>query len=211
MSNINKIKETVLTLILLLPVFILAGCDDKASVDRANTNVPNINVIGNNNLSGTTAPNVNLPISNAENIMSDAENFLNKAAEDGMFEIKAGQLAASKAQNAQVKQFGQEMNVDHTKADEELKQLTQKKSVSLPTEISAEQKQKLDKLSGLSGGEFDREYMKMMVEAHQKAVDLFRDQADTGADPDIKAFAAKTLPTLKNHLEKAKNINGKLK
>lgn len=197
-------------------VFSLAGCPGDNGVNRTNlnSNLQNINVVDVNRVSNVNAPNVNLPNVNtteSTNAASDARSFISTAAEDGMFEVQAGQAAASKARSADVKQFGQEMAADHTKAGNELKQLAQKESVTLPTDVSAAQKQKLEKLKALSGAEFDREYMNMMVEAHQKAVDLFQNQASMGNNTDVKAFASKTLPTLKDHLEKARSIKDNIK
>lgn len=213
-------KNISIAMISALAAVTLTGCggDDAADNSRSANAVP-VNVVGVNSVSNTNAPNVDLPdVSggnsndmNGGNALSDAKGFMTTAAEDGMFEVEAGKIAASKAQDAAVKQYGQEMASDHTRASNELKQLAQKENVTLPNEPGAAHKQKLEKLKGLSGAEFDREYMTMMVEAHQKAVDLFQNQANTGNKADVKAFASKTLPTLKEHLEDAKSISGKLK
>lgn len=197
--------------------FALTGCTGDTAVERANTNVSlngnlaNIKVVDANNVPNINAPNVSIPNVNTGNMGSDAKSFMTTAAEDGMFEVQAGKLASTKAQDAAVKQFGQEMVSDHTRAANDLKQLAQSENVTLPTDVSAAQKQKLDKLQGLSGAEFDREYMTMMVDAHQKAVSLFQNQANTGDDAEVKAFAAKTLPTLQEHLKDAQNLSGKMK
>ena len=100
---------------------------------------------------------------------------------------------------------------DHTNANAELKALATKKTVTLPTDLDAEHKALKDKLQGLSGAEFDKAYTAAMVSDHEKTVDLFEAQAGSGSDADAKAFAAKTLPKLKMHLEMIENINGKLK
>jgi putative membrane protein len=136
--------------------------------------------------------------------------FMNDAAPGGMAEVELGNMAASKAQNAEVKAFGQKMVEDHTKAGEELKQLAAQKKVMLPPDVLPAHKQLMEKLSKLSGADFDKEYVAAMVEAHEKDVAAFENVSKTAADADVKAFATKTLPTLKMHLEMIKTMAGKM-
>jgi putative membrane protein len=109
-----------------------------------------------------------------------------------------------------VKKFGQMMVEDHSKANTELKALAAKKGVTLPTELDSEKKSTLEQLRGEAGADFDREYVEDMVDDHEKDVAAFERQAQNAADPDIKSFAAKTLPTLKKHLEAIKAIQAKM-
>ena len=136
--------------------------------------------------------------------------FMNDAAPGGMAEVELGKLAAEKAQNAEVKAFGQKMIADHSKAGEELKQLAAQKKVMLPPDVLPTHKELMEKLSKLSGADFDREYVKAMVEAHEKDVTAFESVAKGATDADVKAFAAKTLPTLKMHLEMVKGMADKM-
>ena len=136
--------------------------------------------------------------------------FMNAAAPGGMAEVELGKMAASKAQNAEVKAFGQKMVEDHSKAGEELKQLAAQKKVMLPPDVLPAHKQLMEKLSKLSGAEFDKEYVAAMVEAHEKDVAAFENVSKTAADADVKAFATKTLPTLKMHLEMIKAMADKM-
>jgi len=136
--------------------------------------------------------------------------FMNDAAPGGMAEVELGKLAASKAQNAEVKSFAQKMVEDHSKAGEELKQLAAQKKVMLPPDVLPKHKEIMDKLSKLSGADFDKEYVAAMVEAHEKDVSAFENVSKTAADADVKAFATKTLPTLKMHLEMIKGIADKM-
>ncbi len=142
--------------------------------------------------------------------MGDEKEFMTTAAQGGMAEVKLGELASTKAQNAEVKAFAQKMVTDHGKANAELKDLAKKKNFTLPTDVSEDQKETYDELAKLSGAEFDKEYVKTMVDDHEKDVDAFQEQADDGDDADTKAFAAKTLPTLKSHLEMIKKIDDKV-
>jgi putative membrane protein len=100
---------------------------------------------------------------------------------------------------------------DHTKAGAKLQAIAGKKGLSLPTEMDAEQKAELDRLSQLSGAAFDRAYMELMVSDHEKDVSEFETEANSGADPQLKTFAATTLPTLKIHLKLAKQTAAKVK
>lgn len=131
--------------------------------------------------------------------------FANKAAMSDMFEIQAGKLAQDQAKEKDVKQFGSHMVSDHTKTSDAMKEMAQKKSMTLPTKLDSEHQQKLDKLRGMKGEQFDSAYMQGQVDAHQTAVSLFRDQAQNGKDADLKRFAAQTLPTLEQHLRMARD------
>jgi putative membrane protein len=99
------------------------------------------------------------------------------------------------------------MVTDHTAANTELTQLAAGKKVTLPTALDAKHQAMVDKLSKLTGADFDREYMKMMVNDHEKAVKMFQDQSQKGTDADAKSFAAKTLPTLQSHLQLARTVS----
>ena len=137
--------------------------------------------------------------------------FMRQAANDGMAEVEHGRLAAKNASSADVKQFGQQMVDDHGKANGELKGLASKKSVTLPATMDAKHQAMQDKLAKMTGASFDSAYMAHMVAAHAQAVALFQKEAKGGADPDAKAWAAKTLPTLQEHHKMAQSIHAKLK
>jgi putative membrane protein len=166
-----------------------------------NTNSVNTNSSVNNN---STVTNTN---SNSTAGMQD--NFWSNAAQGGMAEVELGKIAVQKAQNAEVKKFAQMMITDHSKANEELKALATKRNVVLPADIGSH-KSTIDDLSKLSGAEFDKAYVKAMVDDHEEDVEFFEDKT-TSSDADIKAFTTKTLPVLKKHLEAIKAIQGKMK
>jgi putative membrane protein len=140
----------------------------------------------------------------------DDRAFVMEAGPGGLAEVDLGRLAAQKGQSADVKKFGQRMVSDHSKANAELKKLATSKGITLPAEMNAQQMAEHNKLAKLSGAEFDREYMTLMVEDHDKDVAAFEEEAKDGSDPDIKSFAAKTLPTLQEHQRMAKEIKAKL-
>ncbi len=134
-------------------------------------------------------------------------HFMKDAAEAGMAEVQLGQLATQKATSADVKSFGQHMIDDHTKANDQLKQLAAQKGVTLPDSPSMMQRHDTDRLSKLTGAEFDRAFMDQMVKDHKKVVAEF-DKASKGSkDSDVKSFASSTLPTLQDHLRMAQTLD----
>lgn len=141
---------------------------------------------------------------------SPDNHFIMEAAMGGMMEVELGKLATEKGASADVKAFGQRMVADHGKANEELMKLAGQKNVTLPTELSGHHKEMVDRLSKLSGAEFDREYMSEMVKDHTKDVQAFETEAKDGKDADVKAWAAKTVPTLRAHLKMAHDVAGKV-
>jgi putative membrane protein len=140
----------------------------------------------------------------------DDNAFVSKVAMDGATEVEFGRLAAQKAKSPDVKRFAQRMVNDHSKADAELKQLVSNTGMTIPVGMSEGQKTERDRLAKLSGDEFDKEYMSMMSAAHDKAVAAFEEESREGSVPDVKTWATKTLPTLKEHQALAKDILAKL-
>jgi putative membrane protein len=141
-------------------------------------------------------------------VLAADEAFVMKAAKGGMAEVEIGKLAADKGSNDAVKKFGQRMVDDHSKANDELAVLAKSKSITFPTEIGPEEKALRDRLMKLSGPAFDQAYMKAMVSDHVKDIAEFRTESRTGKDPEVKAWATKTLPTLEEHLKLAREANG---
>jgi len=136
-------------------------------------------------------------------------DFVTVAASAGMAEVKLGQLAVERASSDDVKKFGQHMVDDHTKANKELMTIIEKQKITVSKDIDRKHQTAIDELSKLKGAEFDRAYMAQMVKDHEEAVKLFEGQAREGQDAELKAFAAKTLPTIKMHLEMARKLADK--
>ena len=136
----------------------------------------------------------------AANLARGDRKFLEEAAQGGMAEVEMGRLATQRAGDASVREFGARMVSDHSAANAELKAIAAKKGMQLPSEVNSSQKSEIDKLSKMSGDEFDKEYMSAMVKDHEEDGKDFETQAKDGNDADIKAFAAKTLPKLQEHL-----------
>ena len=140
--------------------------------------------------------------------VSDADKtFAEKAAIGGMAEVQLGNLAQQKAASDQVKQFGARMVTDHSKANDELKQIASTKGMQLPAAPDDKHKKDVDRLQKMSGAAFDKAYMSHMLDDHKHDVAEFKKQAGSGKDADLKAFASKTLPTLQEHLQLAQSTN----
>jgi putative membrane protein len=136
--------------------------------------------------------------------------FVKHAAQGGMAEVSLGKLAADKASDPDVKQFAQRMVDDHSKANAELTGLASSKGILLPANTDPKNQALMDRLAKLSGSEFDRAYMHAMLTDHDHDVSEFRAYAQRGTDPDVKAWAAKTLPTLEEHDQMAKTTVAKI-
>jgi len=197
-----------------LTIFGLSGCggDDRTSnLNTTNMNRAALNTNGMSN-NGALMPNQNTggnANANTGTAMTD-NDFMTEAAVGGMAEVEFGKIASTKAQNADVKKFAQMMVADHTKANTELKALATKKNVTLPTELDAKHKATMTELQGLSGVAFDKAYIAGQLADHEKTVKIFQAQSQNATDPDVKAFATKTLPTLQAHLDMVRNLNNKM-
>jgi putative membrane protein len=147
----------------------------------------------------------------AATLSKDDQEFATKAAQGNMAEVNAGQMAAQKGTSPDVKAFGNRMVNDHGKALDELKQWAATKGFTLPTDVSDSQKSEADKLSKKSGADFDKTYADTMADDHEKDAKEFEKASKDAQDPDLKAWAAKTLPVIQDHLKMAKEMKGKVK
>jgi putative membrane protein len=137
-------------------------------------------------------------------------SFLKQAAENGHAEVESSKLALGKTANADVKAFAQQMVDDHTKAGDELAALAQRKGVKVSADPSIAQRAKIKLMQAMDGASFDRRYAGTFgVTAHEDTVKLFRKEAQSGKDVEVKAWAAKTLPTLEHHLAMSRELKSK--
>lgn len=185
----------------ILSISLLCACGTSTSVNQSTANA--------NSKINANATAQTTPVTTAPTTRSDS-SFVNTVAMDGMAEVELARLAIQKAKSPDVKQFAQKMVADHSKANVELKQLASNKNATLPAEPNAQQKADKDRLAKLSGAEFDREYMSLMVAGHDKAVAAFEGEARDGKEVDVKTWASKTLPTLREHQTLAKQIAAKV-
>ncbi|MGV3510144.1 MAG: DUF4142 domain-containing protein [Sphingobacteriaceae bacterium] len=144
-------------------------------------------------------------------IDDDVTEFINEALQSGAMEVELGQLAQSKASNPRVKTFGAMMVKDHTAAGDELKVIAAQKNIVTAQVLEGDHLKDVEELKKESGKNFDKKYIKMMLSAHRKDIRRFEDMAEDDEDAALKAFASKTLPKLKMHLDSAKSINREIK
>jgi putative membrane protein len=171
------------------------------------------------NTEANTAATDSMPTAQSDTSLSNPADtagnnvtaFALKAAAGGTMEVELGYLAQQKAQSPRVKQFGAMMIKDHTKANKELMALATAKNIMVPSKLPQDIQQHIDEMKKLSGAEFDKHYMSMMTDDHKDDIDQFETAAKSSKDNDIKAFAAKTLPVLKMHLDSAQAIKKDVK
>jgi putative membrane protein len=135
--------------------------------------------------------------------------FVRKAALSGMKEVQVSQHAASSAANPEVKQFASQLVRDHTSANEKLKAAAGTMNVTLPAEMDAEHRAQAQRLTGMTGAGLDRGFVDHMVESHGKSITLFESESQNGSGA-LREFAAATLPTLREHLRMAQDLQGRL-
>jgi putative membrane protein len=138
-------------------------------------------------------------------------DFAAEAASGGMTEVELGKLAQRKAHNKRVKSFGAMMVMDHSKANGKLAALAASKKITLPNVPNATDQKVIDKLSKLSGKDFDMAYINDMIDDHKNDIKVFEAATKHCKDPDIKAFATKTLPRLKAHLDAINAVHDSMK
>lgn len=219
MSNQQLIKSAhiwALAVLLVCGVWVIVGKAGMRIQEQNSNQNSNSNSTGNANRSqNANRSNRNSRNENAtgeqtgmSNMAAADRNFLMDAAMGGMMEVELGRLAAQQGASDAVKQFGQRMVDDHSKANQELMNLAQGKGITLPTTMDEKHHKDMTKLSSLSGADFDREYVKMMVSDHRKDVSEFEKESTRGTDADLREFASKTLPTLQEHLKLAEALPG---
>ena len=185
-------KQGILALIASASMVACAGDTDRTTATRDNP-------AGTPGAAGTTGAAADLD-----------RDFVEDMIEDSQAEITLGQLAQQRASNPQVREFGGMMVRDHQKAGEELKQITSKHNLQLDTTTDDDHNDLRERLSALSGAEFDRAYIDAMVEEHQEAVDEVREKAEGSDNSEVRQWAAKTLPVLQGHLARAQELKNTL-
>jgi len=163
------------------------------------------------------------PAGSASDLDARGQDFVQKAAVANIAEVELGQLATQRAEHADVKRFARMMVDDHSKALDELTTAASQGGVQVTRTLDEKHREIHQRLSSLQGKEFDREYMKVMVEGHEEAAALLEHRAERAAsnpaattsggttlNTDVDQWAAKTLPQIRSHLEQAKQIRERL-
>jgi putative membrane protein len=145
-----------------------------------------------------------------DSLSNHDKEFIMNAASGNMLEVKLGKVAEKQASSEKVKKFGQHMVTNHSKANQELTEIAQKENFNPPTEMDKKDQDTYDRLSKLKGHNFDREYMRDMVSDHKGDIAAFEKESKEGKNANVKQFAEKTIPTLKEHLHMAEEIHAEV-
>jgi putative membrane protein len=144
-------------------------------------------------------------------IVNNADrDFIAKAATGGVAEVELGRLATMRAARPSVRSFGERMVLDHGRSNAELAALAQSKGLALRPGLEPSQQAMRDRLNALTGADFDRAYMSEMLRDHNEDIALFERAVEVSADPDVKAWAARSLPMLRDHLALARQVNSEV-
>lgn len=133
--------------------------------------------------------------------------FIKNAANGGMTEVNLGKLAAEKGESQEVKDFGNQMVKDHSKINDNLKEVAGKLGVTLPDKVNAKHQAKIDKMEKMSGAAFDKAYVNGMVMAHEKDIAEFEKAGKEVKNEDLKKFIDDSVPTMKEHFEMIKQFS----
>jgi putative membrane protein len=136
----------------------------------------------------------------------DDKKFAKDAAVSGLIQVELGKLATQKASKGEIKQFGEELAADHSKANEQLKRVASKENIQVPDSLDSKHQSQIDKLAKLDGEDFDKAFLKNQLRDRQAAVRDFNSEAQSGTDPELRTFASNMLPKLQQQLELAKNL-----
>ena len=158
------------------------------------------------------ADHESLPAAANKGQLTDKDyKFVQEAARGGQMEVELGELARQRGASQTVRDFGDRMVKDHSKAGDELKQIIARKGASIPTSMSHQERSTMDSLQKATGKDFDKAYAKDMLKDHKEDVKKFQAAAKELNDPDLRAFAQKTLPTLEQHLQLAEQMEKAVK
>ncbi|WP_423148200.1 DUF4142 domain-containing protein [Rubrolithibacter danxiaensis] len=197
MKNLNKL--------FLLPCMLLFFSKVQAQHNSTDTTgSKNSTAVSSTSSSNPSQTNTEVSVISPD---TSATLFVVKAAMSGKKEVALGKTAQQKAKNQLIRDFASRMVKDHTDANNELEKIAAKKSINIPASLAG----KSENLISKKGIEFDKAYINAMLSDHEKAVALFQQAANEVQDPDLKAFATKTLPVLKEHLDMAKSLAERLK
>lgn len=207
---------------------ILTACNNNSNgtagtgTDSSSTNntsaASGMGVDSNKGTSSTTSSSANTDTStmqsqntNMGSTTMKTNDFVNKAAMGGMMEVELGKVAQQNASSQAVKDFGSMMVKDHTKANDELKATATGENIDVPASLDADKTKMVDDLKSKTGADFDKAYMMMMLNDHNKTIAEFQKASKSNENEKVKAFATKTLPVLQQHLSMVKSVNSKLK
>lgn len=202
----KKIKKSFVLFMVMLSMAACNNRDENGSTDTSNTNSSKAVT---DSTRGDKPSNMIAPQTAGTTATKESIDFATKAAGGGMMEVEAGKLAQQNAKSQRVKDFGNMMVGDHSKANDELKGLATANNITMPARLPDDLQKHIDMMSKMTGDTFDKHYMDMMVNDHKEDIGEFKKEANSSVNDAFKAFAAKTLPTLQKHLDSALAIHGK--
>jgi putative membrane protein len=184
------------------------GTGTGATVSQDTSNSAGGNSANGSGASGANGSNANnnTAAMNATPLSKEDSTFVMNAAAGGMEEVEMGNLAQQQATSQRVKDFGAMMVRDHTRANDELKQLASRRGINIPAALPASKQKELDNMKKMTGKSFDQHYVDMMVNDHKKDVNEFKKQSTSGKDNELKTWAGQTLPVLQTHLDSIQAI-----
>lgn len=199
-------KKKLLSFTICLSAALIWSCNNSSETSNTTTDSGTTSATAdttnaaNTNSNSNSTPTSTTPLSKADS------SFVMEAASGGLMEVQAGQLAQQNASSQRVKDFGNMMVTDHSKANDELKSYASGHGITLPDSLPASMKKHLDAMKNMKGSAFDKHYVSMMVEDHQKDVAKFKKESTDANDAQLKTWAGNTLPTLQKHLDSIQAI-----
>jgi putative membrane protein len=148
---------------------------------------------------------------NATPVDETGSTFLVRVANSGLTEVELTSMAQQKAVSQSVKDLAAMLHKDHMALNEQVKTLAGQKNITLPTVVSDDKKKDIEDLRAKTGNEFDRTFINMIIKAHESSIESFEKAMNDAKDADVKSFADKTLPTLRAHLQAAKDVEKNIK
>jgi putative membrane protein len=140
------------------------------------------------------------------NLSAGDMQFVRDAAHGGATEVEFGKILQQRAQSTELKKYGERLVEDHSKANDKLARIVEKKGVRVPTEPDSDQQTQLQRLSAMSGQQFDEHARQIAIRDHQGDIEKFRRASENAQDPELRQFAKDTLPVLERHLRMAQDI-----
>jgi putative membrane protein len=203
-----SLRTAAITFSLVMAAMVISSCHSRSGSGTGDST--------STNNTGLATPQTGMGATDSSTNNNKDKNldFVKEAAYGGLMEVELGKYAQKNAQNKRVRNFGAMMVKDHSKANDELKSLAQKKNYDIPNTLDDKHLKMVNDIQEKRGADFDKEYMNQMVDDHEKDVDQFKKFAENNndkIDADLKSFASKTLPVLLMHEDSAKNIKNAVK
>jgi putative membrane protein len=198
-------KKKFLSFAICLSAAFIWSCNNSGD-STSSTSDSSTSTMGGDSASSATNGNNTNTTANAAPLTKDDSMFVMDAAIGGMMEVQAGQVAQDNAQSQRVKDFGNMMVTDHSKANDELKSYASGHGMTLPTDLPADKQKHLDAIKKMKGAAFDKHYISMMTDDHKEDIAKFKKASANCNDAQLKTWAGNTLPVLQKHMDSVQAI-----